>query len=566
MSAPRTPARATRRNVSAFLRDEERGSATLWNLFWLTGFGVLLGLGIDTSAAMNVKARLQTVADAAAHAAVIDIFPVADDAIDTAVAFALQNEDDHEDVVTDTDVMLGYWNGETRTFETGDVPYLNAVQVVATRDGSRANALATTFLRLAGFDNWDINAVATAIYHDDMSLIHSCRTNGYVAGGETAVTANNVLIGELCMHGEGSLRIASNNIITCGSQLSTPSAEQWKSGQPPSGNPPEECRTDYLEMSDAEMLEQAAVYGSLPNTAELEYENVKKMLDAFIANEEINDPFHVIPPYITRVENIDPNRFRNDSRDGRLVPGTLYVISCGGAGQNLQPEGIIQNVGIYTDCEVNVAKDRHVSNVKPVRTTGNITNDQICDPDELACEEVPWAAELAYDFTCADAVAEGFETYQTMLDTAPGETYRDGVTVDTDEELCGIEPGANGLWDNVFLFTTANADGDRTHKSVTFPNNMQIGRVDGCTEGGGVRIYSGGSVETPSGTMIHGSHFVVLGDVRLAAKASGTQGVTVNAAGNIQFAAQGRLGGCRGEEEYLESDVVITVRPIAIVY
>ncbi len=178
---------------------------------------------------------------------------------------------------------------------------------------------------------------------------------------------------------------------------------------------------------------------------------------------------------------------------------------------------------------------------------------------------MPWDSEIAYDFTCAQAISAGFESYGTLMDTAPGRTYRDGVSTDTYTQPCGIEPGANGLWDNVFLFTTAYEDGNRSQKAITFPNNMQIGRIDGCAEGGGVRIYAGGTVDTPSGTMIHGSQFVLLGDAKFAAKASGTQGVTIAAAGDIQFSAQGTLGGCPAAEHLLESDVVITVRPVAIV-
>ncbi len=64
---------------------------------------------------------------------------------------------------------------------------------------------------------------------------------------------------------------------------------------------------------------------------------------------------------------------------------------------------------------------------------------------------------------------------------------------------------------------------------------------------------------------MHGSHFVLLGDASLAAKADGTHGLTVEAAGDITYSAQGRVGGCASDEDDLASDVVVTVRPIAIV-
>lgn len=553
------------RRFTRFVRDDDRGSTTLWNLFWLTGFSALLGLGIDTTAAMNAMTRLQAAADAASHAAAMDIFPVADAAVDTAVDYARKNMPDQPAAVGVDDVTLGYWDPVAQTFQTEAPRYINAVRVIARRDSVRGNALGTFLLKVTGFTHWDIAAASTSTYFNDVSLVNRCRLNGFLAGGDMELTSNNIIEGDLCAHGQNSIKINSNNVITCGALLSAPGPSAWKTGTPPSGTVPAECNTDYGSLSNDQMIEQATVYSSVPSRAELEYENVRAMLDAFVAGETVNDPFNAIPPYITGFSIVDPNAFNNTAKQGKLVAGTLYVVSCDGTNKKLQPEGIIRNVGIYTDCLVDVQKDRKVSNEKPTKVTGNYSTASLCDPDDFTCDTVPWDSEIPYDYDCAEAIAAGFESYTTLLDTAPGETYRDGTTVDGEAQSCGLEPGANGLWDNVFLFTTAYEDGDRSQKAVNFPNNMQIGRLDGCAEGGAVRLYAGGSIATPSGTMIHGSHFILLGDAKLAAKGSGTQGATVEAAGNIQFSAQGKVGGCPAREDSLESDVVITVRPIAIV-
>jgi uncharacterized membrane protein len=67
------------RSIKTFLQTDQRGSVSIWNLFWLVGFlfwlvGFLgiMGLAVDISAAMNTKARLQAVADAASHAGAVD--------------------------------------------------------------------------------------------------------------------------------------------------------------------------------------------------------------------------------------------------------------------------------------------------------------------------------------------------------------------------------------------------------------------------------------------------------------------------------------------------------------
>ena len=554
------------KNAISFLRDEEQGSATLWNLFWLCGFGALLGLGLDTTSAMNMKGKLQMVADTSAHAAAMDLFPIASDAVDTALIYGTENIPDHADVVTQNDVTIGYWDPDTRTFQTDDVPNYNAVQVVATRDTSRDNALGTFFLRVVGFYDWDIKAASTALYYTDMSQTDRCKKNGLFAQGTVEQTSNNTITGDYCMHGEGGVKVNQNNIVHCGVEISLPDPSLWltQAVSTPTGTTVV-CNENYEELSNDEMIDQVVQYRSIRNNAEEEYQNVKDILDAWLAGEAVNDMFNAIPPYIERAEYTDVTKFNSDAKTGKLQAGTMYVVSCDGTNKRLQPQGILRNIGIYTNCIISVNKDKDVSALKPQKTAPGYDKNNLCDPDNSTCETVPWEAEITPLMTCEQAIAAGYESYDTLMDTLPGEYYRDGETADTLAELCAIEPGANGLWDNVFIFTTAHEGGDVSQKAVEFPNNMQIGRLDGCMEGGAARIYAAGSISTPSGTIIHGSHFVLLGNADLAAKADGTYGLTVEAAGNITYSAQGNVGGCPADEDDLASDVVVTVRPVAIV-
>lgn len=558
-----------RGRLTGFLRDDDRGSATLWNLFWLCGFGALLGIGIDTTAAMNAKARLQTVADASSHAAVMDVFPITAEAIDVALNYAQANTPKHNGVVVPTDVTLGYYDHASGRLLTEDVPYLNAVQVVAGREPSRGNALQTSLLRLVGMDHWDIGSVSTAALFADISSIDRCRKNGLFSAGEIELTSNNIITGEYCLHGEGSFKINQNNVVTCDVELSTADPSGWRGSVPTPNGQPAGCSTDYQNLSNDEMVQQVVRYRSIPTKAQLEYDTMKRILDAFVSGQLDNDPFTAIPPYITQVEVRTASSFNQSFKNKTPTPGVLFAVTCTG-NERLEMSGIIRNVGIYTNCEINVKKDQQVSKIKPNKLVSGIVsgNDKklLCDPDLDTCDGTLWAAQISLNaMNCASAISAGFEKYQTMLDTAPGRTYRDGVSVDTVAQDCAIEPGANGLWDNVFIFTTAYENGDRSQNSINFPNNMQIGRLDACTEGGGARIYAGGSVSTPSGTVIHGSHFVLLGGSKMAAKADGTFGVTMEAVGNIQYAAQGLMGGCKADEADRASDVVFTIRPIAIV-
>lgn len=543
-----------------FFRDES-GSVSIWNLFWLLSFCGLLGLAVDVTTAMNTKARLQAVADASTHAGVMDISPTPMDSVITAVEFSYENIPNINKVVTTGDVVVGWWDHNTKTFDPTRTDKVNAVQVLATRDTARSNATDTTFLGVIGFNAWDIAAIATAAPIETSKI--RCRANGLFAGGTAEQTSNNTIRAPYCVYGETSFKISQNNLIQCGVELIAPSPDHFHNGTPPVPTTGA-CNENYGSLSNDDMVAQAFVYDKLPVTAQLEYDNAKAILTKFINGESYNDPYGVIPPYITTVSNVSVTQFNNDAKKGDLVPGTLYNVTCSNNGKNLVPSGIVQNIGIYTNCEIRTAKDKDVSAQKPTKTeTGKSAT---CDPDNSACSNIDWIAEIEENrWSCAAAVAGGFETYPTIFDTTGTNTYRDGVTKDLVAETCGIEPGANGVWDNVMIFTTYLEGENVSQKAMTLPNNMQLGRIDGCTEGGGVRIYSAGSVDTPSGTTAHGVQIVTLGSVQFAAKANGAMGLTITAEGDIKYTANGLMGGCDPDDNAGESEVVVTVRPISLV-
>lgn len=550
----------------------EEGSVSLWNLFWLIGLCLLLGLAIDVSTAMHTKARLQTVADTSSHAGVVELAPDEGAGVTAALTYSATNMPEYADVVKNSNITTGWWDYKTQTFDTNSPPAVNAVRVVATRDKARANATATSFLGLVGFYGWDINAVSIASSLELEQL--GCPSNGLFAGGQMEKTSNNTIVAPFCEYGHTSFKISQNNLIMCGVQQITPTPENFKNGTPPV---PTEgpCNENYAGLTSEEMLAQAMIYDTMPVVADLEYANAKAVLQKFISGQTYNDPYRVIPPWMVYVDTVSINTFNSDAKGGRLQPGTLYVVSCAGSNKRMEIEGFLQNVGIYTDCEIRVNKDQKVSDTKPTKTETRThltknkgqakKQEDLCDPDVNTCEDVPWLSEITDGYwSCAGAIAAGFEPYTTYPDTAGMGKYRDGTT-DADGQNCGIEPGANGLWDNVLIFTTYLEGGNVDQKAMTFPNNMQLGRIDGCTEGGGVRIYSAGSIHTPSGTTAHGLQVVTLGSVHMAAKANGVMGIHVQAMGDIKYTANGMMGGCPSDAASGASEVVVTVRPIALV-
>lgn len=138
-----------------------RGSASVFIICLLPMFLALGGLAIDGANAWRMRAIMQTTADAASLAAVMDL-PDEDQALASAQAYAAKNMPTAANgaVLATADVFIGKWDSDTRTFTPGAVPK-NAVQATVRRSSANSNPLPTSFLNLIGVAKWDI--VTTAI-------------------------------------------------------------------------------------------------------------------------------------------------------------------------------------------------------------------------------------------------------------------------------------------------------------------------------------------------------------------------------------------------------------------
>ena len=124
---------------------------------------VLLGMAafaIDVGHLYAVRADLQTAADAAALAAAEEL-PHAGTVIKTARQYGTLNYPEPGIVVTGSDVVLGSWDTETRTFFPNVSPR-NAVQVTARRSAVNANPVELWFAPVLGIDEADVEAIAIA--------------------------------------------------------------------------------------------------------------------------------------------------------------------------------------------------------------------------------------------------------------------------------------------------------------------------------------------------------------------------------------------------------------------
>lgn len=159
-----------RRTERLAARVRQRGSVAV--LFALCLVFILIGLlalVIDVGHFWEVRAELQNGADSAALAGVRDLdgtslkFGVA---VQSSHDYALRHRANGADIdVPASDVVLGNWNFQTRTFlpMQTPAPQVNAVQVTTRRTAATGDPVATFFASVLGVTQQDITATAIAV-------------------------------------------------------------------------------------------------------------------------------------------------------------------------------------------------------------------------------------------------------------------------------------------------------------------------------------------------------------------------------------------------------------------
>ena len=184
-----------RGNVGAFLQDQ-RGS-----ILTIMGFGLVIAVGftalaVDLNYMYMLRSKLQTTADFAALAAVVEL-PDEDAARTTALEYTAKNmpASEHGGVLANADVVAGNWIPNTRTFTPGDTP-LNAIRVVTRRTQDNGNPVRLFFASVFGFEEADIAVSAIAVSRSTgMELMLVLDVSGSMSGDIPALrqAATNLL-------------------------------------------------------------------------------------------------------------------------------------------------------------------------------------------------------------------------------------------------------------------------------------------------------------------------------------------------------------------------------------
>ncbi len=228
-----------RGNVEAFLQDQ-RGS-----VFAIMGFGLVMAAGftalaVDMSYLYVLKGRLQTTADFAALAAVVQL-PDEDAARAIAIEYTEKNMPavDHGTVLTETDFVAGNWDANTRQFVPAGTP-LNAVRLVARRSSVNNNPAPVFFAQVFGFNDVDIDASATVAFTPQrlelaMVLDNSGSMDMFGGSMQYLIDASDQLL-DMVFDGSPTLTESRISIIPFRALVKPGTGHaDWLSGSPPAG-------------------------------------------------------------------------------------------------------------------------------------------------------------------------------------------------------------------------------------------------------------------------------------------------------------------------------------------
>lgn len=341
---------------------DEAGSMTAFGLFIFTACLMLSGYAIDVGNAVRARTKLQIVADATAHAALLTRESATEEtAKQTALDMArrMLPVERHGNVLDAEDIEFGVWDAEQRIF-TPEPGSRRAARVVANQNELRDNPVETYMLKLVGLDAWDLAGEAIVVTYKP-----TCFREGFVSEDVVDIQSNNTFTNGFCIHSNEYVSLNNNNYFEPGTVVSMPN--------------PDEIELPASGFDKNEGLSEALRSGSY---------NVRilKQIDDIIAGLHAFDPRYV-PDYITSDVPLVLQPGKLSAAD--FKPGRLHRISCAGRRLSIS-DGLLYDMVLVTDCEVNfvnVALENAVVATSHVGTTPMHHNSAMRIGRDDACAE-----------------------------------------------------------------------------------------------------------------------------------------------------------------------------------
>ena len=216
----------------------EDGAGTVFGLFLFMIIVIMGGIALDGSNAWRNATHLNASADAASHAGAVALANggnVTDvRALAEAAALANMPQQRYGSVMGDAleDIQLMHFDTDTRALST--VGEQNAVVVTLRQTAGNSNAVRTYFLRLMGFDSWNVIGRSIAVFDASAECNN---TDGVYADDEISLSSQNQVGPGFCVHSQHAVWLPQQNSFGEGSMVSMPNLADCKSKCTEEANP-----------------------------------------------------------------------------------------------------------------------------------------------------------------------------------------------------------------------------------------------------------------------------------------------------------------------------------------
>ncbi|NDR55912.1 Tad domain-containing protein [Aliiruegeria sabulilitoris] len=209
-------------NWTDFSRSEE-GSAGAWSLLVFLVCAVAAGVSVDGTNGVRAKEHLQSTADMAAHAGLMELINGGtDSSIRNAVSANVQTNmptSNYGNVLGDTSTYVSVGHFADGTLASSLVEDDNAVSVELHMSSSFGNAVKTFLLGFVGLDSMDVIATSTAVMEQSDTCIGY---DGIYAHGQIKMTSTSTIGAGFCIFSKSDVDLSNHNVFEPGSGIGMP--------------------------------------------------------------------------------------------------------------------------------------------------------------------------------------------------------------------------------------------------------------------------------------------------------------------------------------------------------
>ena len=433
--------RRARRRLADFASDEG-GMITHLALVVMLIVILFSGLSLDSNNAWREKLALQVAADAAAHAAAMEL-PSTSNALEAALELAQANLTGGSiDAINEDTIEFGKWDEDAQTF-TATLSTPNAVRVTASRANATANPLPTFLLRYAGLASWNIEVQSIAYRSTDECAVANITTNG-----EFSMTSNNDFYGDFCIAAAGGVSLENGNEFDDDNRIYVESFADidWPGSVSMSTVVGRGTDDSSAGLTYANIFEERSGI-SAPYVSDIET----------LADNYLDPYYDGQPDYINTSAAVIQIAAKNVKYTS-FIPGRIYEVVCGsGNGDKAQfyKESEVSEVVVVSECKIQLGKESSFEDVVLVsRDTGN--------KSVYAASKV----RLGEDDDCAAGGGVTIYAGGDFTSASKLESYGATISAAGDVQVAAKNNGTAGI--------TIYADGD-----VDFTAKAQFGTCSG---------------------------------------------------------------------------------------